>query len=327
MTEFSIIVPVYQAHQYLERLITSILAQSYDKYELLLVDDGSSDGSEKICDKFSTKYKQIKTIHKENGGVSSARNCGIENAKGNYIIFLDADDYIDHDFLVDASKTIEKYQADIFVYGYYAESEKMLREFLPSLSGVYDNAIFSEMIPTFIQDEAFNSVWNKVFSARIINDNNLRFCSQKIAEDGIFVCQYLQSVSTIYFSNKSYYHYCQNENSAVHKFCECRWENEKNYLHEVEKYMSAVAPNDVKSVMGIKYRNAILFEVYNLVDSPYSCRNCVSLLKKYLIECYDCINWKTKNQEFKFRTQIWLLKHNCIGIVILLLRIRRSWKG
>ena len=183
------------------------------------------------------------------------------------------------------------------------------------------------MIPTFIQDEAFNSVWNKVFSARIINDNNLRFFSQKIAEDGIFVCQYLQSVSTIYFSNKSYYHYCQNENSAVHKFCECRWENEKNYLHEVEKYMSAIAPNDVKSVMGIKYRNAILFEVYNLVDSPYSCRNCVSLLKKYLIECYDCINWKTKNQEFKFRTQIWLLKHNCIGIVILLLRIRRSWKG
>ena len=91
--------------------------------------------------------------------------------------------------------------------------------------------------------------------------------------------------------------------------------------------MSAIAPNDVKSVMGIKYRNAILFEVYNLVDSPYSCRNCVSLLKKYLIECYDCINWKTKNQEFKFRTQIWLLKHNCIGIVILLLRIRRSWKG
>lgn len=95
------------------------------------MDDGSSDGSEKICDKFSTKYKQIKTIHKENGGVSSARNCGIENAKGNYIIFLDADDYIDHDFLVDASKTIEKHQADIFVYGYYAESEKMLREFLP----------------------------------------------------------------------------------------------------------------------------------------------------------------------------------------------------
>lgn len=179
MTEFSIIVPVYQAHQYLERLITSILAQSYDKYELLLVDDGSSDGSEKICDKFSTKYKQIKTIHKENGGVSSARNCGIENAKGNYIIFLDADDYIDRDFLVDASKTIEKHQADIFVYGYYAESEKMLREFLPSLSGVYDNAIFSEMIPTFIQDEAFNSVWNKVFSARIINDNNLRFCIPK----------------------------------------------------------------------------------------------------------------------------------------------------
>ena len=113
---FSIIIPVYNVEQYLRECVESILMQSCDDYEIILVDDGSSDKSGKICDKYSEKNNKIKVVHKENGGLSSARNAGIKIAIGKYIIFIDSDDYYDDKNLLFNSKNIfAKNNADMLI--------------------------------------------------------------------------------------------------------------------------------------------------------------------------------------------------------------------
>lgn len=326
MVEFSIIVPVYQAQQYLARLVNSVLAQSFSDYELILVDDGSLDGSERLCDDFSEKYKQIKTIHKTNGGVASARNEGIRNAKGRYMIFLDADDYLDAGFLEDASDSLKKKPQDILVYGYYLEEDGTTEKFLPQLKGSYTLEMISEHFTDFTQGSIFNSVCNKVFCTDIIRSNRLEFPLQKIGEDGIFVCQYLQKIKSFYFSDQAYYHYCQNGESAVHKYCESRWSDEKKYLQEVQKCVEALAPAQLNQIMRMKYRNAILFELYNLLNSGESALVCAKKLKTHLQEMEGLIDWHFDSAEPMLKLQLMLLSRCRTLEIIVLMRLKKRIK-
>lgn len=326
MVEFSIVVPVYQAKKYLKRLVKSVLEQDYKKYELLLVDDGSSDGSETICDIFSAQYTQIKTIHKKNGGVSSARNEGIRSAKGRYLVFLDADDYIDGGFLSDAAAIIEKNAPDVLVYGYCLEKSNATENYLLPLAGNYTQKTLLDKFATFAKDSSFNSVCNKIFCMDIIQREKLEFPQQKIAEDGIFVCRFLRNASTFYFSNKSYYHYCQNAGSAVHKFCESRWKDENNYLKEMQKCAQHLAPMHVSRIMGIKYRNAILFDLYNLLESKDSTMLCARTLKKHLSTIYDLIDWNLETQDKMLKLQLQLLRKYHTLELIALMRFKKKIK-
>ena len=109
----SIVVPIYNVEKYLEKCINSIIIQTYKNIEIILVNDGSTDSSGKICDIYLKKDKRIKVIHKKNGGLSDARNVGIENAKGKYIAFIDSDDFIDSDFIEILYNLIIEYNADV----------------------------------------------------------------------------------------------------------------------------------------------------------------------------------------------------------------------
>ena len=125
MAEISIIVPVYQVEKYIRQCIDSILAQTFTDFELILVDDGSKDNSGKICDEYAEKDKRIRVIHKENGGLSDARNKGLDNASGNYFMFVDGDDYIAPNMAECLYKKIFEAKADIAVcnYRYIFESD------------------------------------------------------------------------------------------------------------------------------------------------------------------------------------------------------------
>ena len=123
MIEISIIVPVYNTEKYITRCINSILEQTFENWELLLIDDGSRDSSGKICDIFQKKDSRIKVIHKKNEGVSIARNLGITLSKGNYITFVDSDDWIDKDYLELMYIAIKKMNVDILVTGCVYEKE------------------------------------------------------------------------------------------------------------------------------------------------------------------------------------------------------------
>ena len=115
---YSVIVPIYKVEKYLEKCITSILNQSFTDFELILVDDGSPDSCPQICDNFALKDSRIRVIHKKNGGLVSARNIGIQAAKGDYICYVDGDDWIHKDMLSEIYKdSIQKYSPDMIIFG------------------------------------------------------------------------------------------------------------------------------------------------------------------------------------------------------------------
>ena len=120
----SVVVPVYKVEQYLGRCVESLLSQTYKNTEIILVDDGSPDHCPKMCDEYAAKYPTIvKAIHKENGGLSSARNAGIDNARGEFIVFPDPDDWVEPDYVASFLEFRERYQADLVCLGHYVDTD------------------------------------------------------------------------------------------------------------------------------------------------------------------------------------------------------------
>ena len=117
MAKISVIIPVYNVKAYLEKCVESVVNQDFSDYEIILIDDGSSDGSENLCDRLGEKYPEIKVIHQENKGQGGARNTGIENASGEYLLFVDSDDYIKEDALSFLYKTATENGSDIVSFG------------------------------------------------------------------------------------------------------------------------------------------------------------------------------------------------------------------
>ena len=199
----SIIVPVYNAHNCLERCLMSIIRQSYPQWELILVDDGSQDDSLEICKGYSDKDSRIRVIHTENCGVSSARNTGIENAHGEYITFVDSDDMIHPDFLSECLSNKE----DLIVTNYIKPSK-------------IDSLHYKENHPDLIfQQRGVRPVWGKVFVRKIIEDHHIRFDTNvRYAEDTIFVLQYSLHIKTISYVFRHLYEYERSPNHSVFKY-------------------------------------------------------------------------------------------------------------
>lgn len=214
----SIIIPVYNAGKYLEDCIKSILSQSYKNWEMILVDDGSTDSSDEICDKYAAKYQNIITIHKQNGGVSSARNAGIKQAQGDWLYFCDADDILFEDALEILTKNFDKI-VDCTMGGYIRinekgnilEENKIFEECYMSLEDV----LIDFYDPKF---KMFNGyIWNRLFRKSIITKYNLRFREDiYIKEDGLFLIQYLcKCKNGTYYNTKPIYKYIEHSSSAM----------------------------------------------------------------------------------------------------------------
>lgn len=196
--KLSIIVPVYNAEDYLDRCLISILEQNFASYEVILVDDGSTDSSSLICDRYSETDPRFRTIHKKNGGVSSARNAGLDLAKGEYVMFVDSDDALLPDALDVLFENLTG--EDIAVGGYtvYIEGTPG-REVFPrkncSYRGEDMNQFYNENIRR--NCEMLDAPWSKVFKRKTIG--NLRFCEDlSYAEDKLFVFTFLTRCSSAY---------------------------------------------------------------------------------------------------------------------------------
>lgn len=211
----SFIVPVYNVEKYIERCIKSILNQSYKNFELILINDGSPDNSQKIIDKYKKKDSRIISIVKNNEGVSTARNCGLDIAKGEYILFIDSDDYIDSDYAAYFINAINKYDTDMVIsYNYYDEYNRL------SKTDDSLNAIDSSQA-TFdlYMGKTGVAVWNKAYKRDIIMKNNIRFNPDFwFAEGMTFNIEYFQKCKNITAGNKKVYHQTYNPQSAVRKF-------------------------------------------------------------------------------------------------------------
>ena len=212
LLKVSIIVPVYKAEPYIRKCIDSILSQTFTNFVLLLIDVGSPDNCGKICDEYAELDTRVHVFHKENGGVSAARNLGLDHAKGDYVCFIDSDDWIDPDMLETLIGWEQKKQTDLLFFGLKYESAvdcSDTMELLQKISGVYEG-INSVIKACYILEtnEIFGWTCNKLFRNCIIQDHHIKFNEEiSIQEDHIFTLAYLKYVTCLAIYSYFPYHY------------------------------------------------------------------------------------------------------------------------
>ena len=207
----SVIVPIYKTEQYLARCVNSILTQTYKNIEIILVDDGSPDNSPKICDEFAEKHTNIRVIHKENGGLSSARNRGIDLAKGEYISFVDSDDFIDPEMLKRLYLSIKKHNADLAMVK-YAEMNEHQKP--PIVSEVSETVYRKKDIEKMFLKLKIESACVILYSRKAINKN--RFPLGKTSEDIIFNFSVFRQIDSFVLIPEKRYYYLYHSESISH---------------------------------------------------------------------------------------------------------------
>jgi len=213
----SIIIPVYNVEMVLNRCIESIINQTYEDFELILVDDGSKDSSGIICDSYAKLDSRVKVLHKENGGVSSARNYGLEYAIGRYVQFVDSDDYLDPDMCFLLINNIEMNKSDMVICGYrIVSNNKINSSYSMNIPCLHLHKGHKEFIELYNND-LINSPCNKLYKKEKIN--NLKFLDNlSLGEDLIFNLSYLQDIETITCIPEVLYNYVyDNLNSLTKK--------------------------------------------------------------------------------------------------------------
>lgn len=209
--KISVIIPVYNAEVYLHRCVDSVLSQNFKDFEVLLIDDGSTDRSANICDEYANLDERVKVFHKKNGGVSSARNIGLDNAAGEWVTFVDSDDWIYNDIL----DLVPSYSEDLLIFNYKIES---YNDLYPSPK--IEQASLKQMLEKYVNYEIFRTPWGKFYKRDIIS--NLRFDTDvKVGEDTLFVLQYLRVCSSIKYCNIYYYVWHRSEAAPSDKYRLC----------------------------------------------------------------------------------------------------------
>lgn len=206
--KISVIVPVYNVLPYIEKCLNSLVCQTHKNLEIIVVDDGSNDGSEKICDEFAKKHKNITVFHKKNGGLSSARNFGLAHVTGDYIGFVDSDDYVEPNIFEKMLKTAINSNLDICVCSFVREQENMQRHVTLESLEVKNIDYFK----LFAKKESmpYVVVWNKLFKANLFN--NLQFPEDKIHEDQWVIHYALKDAKKVGLISDELYHYTDREN-------------------------------------------------------------------------------------------------------------------
>ena len=227
----SVLMPVYNSEKFLLETVQAVINQSYTDWELILVDDGSTDNSKEICTKLMNDDKRIKYILQENLGVSHTRNVSLENAQGKYIVFVDSDDLIHEDYLKILINSIEKNNSDISVCNFIERKisntgniEDINREFYPK--EVMEMSEMKGYIMEFGNSGLLNPLWNKIYKREIIENNNITFDEKvKTGEDFIFNLQYFRKTKKISFIKENLYYYIRrNNNSITYQYIENMYE-------------------------------------------------------------------------------------------------------
>ena len=239
----SIVVPVYKVEKYLDRCVSSLVNQTYRHLEIILVDDGSPDGCPAMCDAWAEKDSRIKVIHKSNAGLGMARNSGIEAATGDYICFVDSDDYIDLTAVEKAYSTIVRENAQIVVFGLTrvnAQGETVRRTVPePEKNCFRGDAVQKKFLPDFIDPEHQDvknrnlclSAWSGMYSMDLVRAAGWRFVSERemISEDSyslIWLYSHVQSVAVL---PEALYFYCENGASLTQTYREDRFEKIRDF--------------------------------------------------------------------------------------------------
>ena len=310
--KISVIVPIYNVELYLKKCIDSILNQTYSNLEIILVDDGSTDSSGEICDTYANK-KNVVIIHKKNGGLSSARNAGLDVATGKYISFIDSDDYIEPDMYEKMISVIEKTDKDIACCGR-----------IVNVYGSHENVEFTvPEIKEYTKTEAIRQVLllgeidvsacDKIYKKELFN--KIRYPEGKISEDAAIIMELLNQSNGVVHAAEPFYHYVLRKRSISKSSYSVKnldvLENIKSTEKYINKYYSEL--NDDYKIYACLTSAAQLILINGDKQAKKQFQTAYLELKKYFNDGYKQTK-KRSNITFKKKLELFFIKHNLISL-------------
>ena len=319
----SIIIPIYNSEKYLKRCLLSVARQSYSSFECILVDDGSRDNSGAICDEFEKNDRRFRAFHLENGGAGNARNFGISHAVGEFVAFIDSDDFIAPDFLSNAVASVG--DSELYVSGINMISQNGEMIYSPCHNGTFERNVFLESIEKSIPQICFCGPCCKLFRRSIIEENEIRFSSTLICgEDTDFNLHYIVHCKSVFTDSYTGYYYDRSNTNSLFSAFYVRHYDDVRFV-----YAEWV---DTLSKCGISYEYKTFF-----VDKEYTAQIIGALhdvfrnirirkerrafVKKV---CEDDILsvCSYRAQPFKKRMILFFIKHKMHGMLMILFSLR-----
>lgn len=263
----SVVVPVYKTEKYLDRCVTSIVNQTYENLEIILVDDGSPDLCPEMCDQWAEWDTRVKVIHKKNAGLGMARNTGIDTATGAYICFFDSDDYVERDTIEKALKTAEREAAEVVLFGNYriGRNGGVVKRNVPqSPQSCYRGAeVQTILLPDMVDNRHREaqvtgiclSAWMCLFSTELIKRSGWRFVSEReiISEDSYSLLRLFPQVQSAAVLSETLYYHCENEVSLTQVYREDRHLRNRDFYLACTELLEgeAYCPKTQQSVAGL----------------------------------------------------------------------------
>ncbi len=288
---FSVILPIYNVEKYLRECVDSILSQTFTDFELILVDDGSTDNSGGICDEYQLADSRVKVIHKKNGGLSDARNFGTDKASGEYILYIDSDDYvISNDFFQKIYENLNDCDLLFYKHQKFFDGQSELQPCQYSYANVLDEDDYVTKIAKLIEGDAFYGMaWIKAFKRSIVVDNQIAFEVGLLGEDMEWNYHLITNANSLALLDQPFIAYRQRENSITSSI---KLKNLTDFIYILEKWSKKVS----ETIKDEKFKNTLF----------------ASMAKYYsnLLITYNRVASKEKKQYIKrIKNLSWLLKY------------------
>lgn len=300
--KISIIIPVYNVEQYIDRCLSSVISQTYRNIEIIVVIDGSKDGSEEICEKYAKNDKRIKIIKQENKGLSAARNNGLEHASGQYVMFVDSDDYVDENFCLTPYQKLIETGSDIVMFDYMIYYRYKTRKRL--ISDTEFTVEAPDILKLNLEKVIREAIWNKIYKIEMFD--NVRFPEGEIYEDYGTTYLILENCRKLTFIKQYLYHYLIRRQSLSHND---RLITGEAYFKQVSKkyrYLMSKYP-DLKEYCAKLYFSAVL-QYCNRISTTFGNKEKLVEFRQEAVDLNEkykfYLDFDEKVNFFLFRTNI-----------------------
>ncbi|WP_053598308.1 glycosyltransferase family 2 protein [Bacillus sp. FJAT-18017] len=328
----SIIIPIYNGELFLAKCIESVMNQTYDDIEIILINDGSTDNSITICESYQKMDKRLRVFDRPNSGVSDTRNFGISVASGEYIQFVDCDDSISNNMTEALVAEIQYDQSELAISGYKIMDldDNLIEEIRTGHSGCIDKSEFFNLFGEFFEKKGLlNSPCNKMYVKKIIVDNNILFPKDfSLGEDLLFNLKYMETINSISLIDQSYYSYYRvNNQSLTLKYNSKRLEAQESIYRELRKFMVkyGVYQSRNKIILESKYIKAITDAMISFLLNDKMAKEEKRRTIKMVVNTRQFNDsLKVAKLNLKYNLFILLLQSNFVSLTLQLLNLKKK---
>lgn len=339
--KLSIIVAIYNVEKYLKRCMDSLLNQTLKDIEIVLVDDESPDNCPQLCDEYKTEYSNIKVVHKKNGGLGYARNSGLEVCEGEYVAFIDSDDFVDIHMFEDLYNYAHNHGLDACFCGYnlYKDADHIRKKKEKTNYEIYDerkdvDRVLMDMVgaePTYHSDvKILSSMWKGIYSLETIRKNRLQFVSERefIAEDIMFHIDFLPYADKVGFVPGCYYYYCDNGTSLTRSYRSDRFDRELYQYRSMEQRLFAQGYSKEQFIDRLD--RYLLLKIRACISQQYAYipQNGYRRMRKEarrIVSCIEvrefCRRYPSHLLKMKHRLFFSLVRYKLVDLIFLLFKI------